>query len=82
MAETKEQSKKLSGWEFTLKETDDGFVFQVKGDKERLRARREAVQAFKEFRRKAKAAGFGPGSFFRMAMFGLFGSPEEEEEED
>ncbi|MBM7866436.1 hypothetical protein GTO89_06960 [Heliobacterium gestii] len=53
-----EQTKTLGAWEFSIKETEDGFTINIKGDKERLRAKREAIEAFKEFQRKARKAGF------------------------
>jgi len=52
-AETKPQ-----GWEFEVTETDDGFRIEIKGDKEALRARVEAIKAFFEFAAKARQAGW------------------------
>lgn len=54
----KEKSGCCGPWEFSIKETADGLTINIKGDTERLRARREAIEAFKEFERKARKAGF------------------------
>ncbi|KAB2953076.1 hypothetical protein F9B85_07375 [Heliorestis acidaminivorans] len=53
-----EKKKSCSPWEFSIKETDEGFSINIKGDKDRLKARREAIEAFKEFQQKARKAGF------------------------
>ncbi|QGG48748.1 hypothetical protein [Heliorestis convoluta] len=57
-SEEGEKKKSCSPWEFSIKETEEGFTINIKGDKERLKARREAIEAFKEFQTKAKKAGF------------------------
>ncbi|MCW2277065.1 hypothetical protein [Heliophilum fasciatum] len=57
-AEGKEKTGSWGPWEFSIKETEEGFMINVKGDVERMRARREAIEAFKEFERKARKAGF------------------------
>jgi len=44
---------------FTFEEIEEGFTVTLKGDKEKLRAKLEAVEAFINFREKAKEAGFG-----------------------
>ncbi len=74
--------KKFGGWEFSVKETDDGITVQFKGDKSQMQARREAVAAFRQFRQKAKAAGMFPGSLFRAAVLGLLTSEDEDKEEN
>ena len=51
---------------FTFEEIEDGYTVTrkaLKGDKEKLKAKLEAFEAFLNFREKAKHAGFGhPGS--------------------
>ena len=54
---------------FTLEEVEDGFKLHIKGDKEKLRPKLEAIQAFLAFRQKAKAAGWPiPGPMHGMHM--------------
>lgn len=43
-------------WDFVT--TEDGVQINVKGDPEHLTTQLEAVKAFKEFKTKAKAAGW------------------------
>ena len=43
---------------FTFEENEEGFTVTLKGDKEKLRAKLEAFEAFLNFREKAKQAGF------------------------
>ena len=43
--------------EFTFEETQEGYTVFLKGDKEKLKSKIEAFQAFLNFREKAKAAG-------------------------
>ncbi len=74
--------KKFGGWEFSVKETEEGITVQFKGDKAQMQARREAVSAFRQFRQKAQAAGLFPGSIFRAAVLGLLTSEEEDKEEN
>jgi hypothetical protein len=45
---------------FSIEETDDGYTVHIKGDKAKLKAKIEALEAYVEYRKKAKAAGFGP----------------------
>ncbi|EGW36954.1 hypothetical protein [Desulfosporosinus sp. OT] len=50
---------------FTYKETEEGFTVLLKGDKDKLRMKLEAFEAFLNFKEKAKQAGFehhGSGS--------------------
>jgi hypothetical protein len=48
---------------FTFVENEEGFTVNIKGDKEKLRAKLEAFEAYLNFREKAKKAGFEhPGS--------------------
>ncbi|HEX3033046.1 MAG TPA: hypothetical protein VHS59_12580 [Bacillota bacterium] len=42
---------------FSVEETEDGYAIHIKGDKEKLKAKLEAVEAYKVFREKALAAG-------------------------
>ncbi len=48
----------LDNIKFTFEENDEGFTVTLKGDKEKLRAKLEAFEAFLNFREKAKQAGF------------------------
>lgn len=52
----------MSEQEFPFKcsfqETEEGFSISVKGDKEKLRPKVEALEAFLNFHEKAKAAGW------------------------
>lgn len=49
----------LENFKFTYEETEEGFTVTLKGDKEKLRAKLEAFEAFLNFKEKAKQAGFG-----------------------
>lgn len=44
-------------YEVSLEETQDGYAVHFKGDKEKLKARLEVLEAYHNFRQKAKAAG-------------------------
>lgn len=48
-------------YEVSLQETEDGYAIHVKGDKEKLKAKLEAMEAFHNFHVKAKAAGWSHG---------------------
>lgn len=48
-------------FEYAVQETEAGFTIEFKGDKEKLRPKLEAFEAFLNFHQKAKAAGFGGG---------------------
>lgn len=48
----------LDNIKFTYEETEEGFTVTLKGDKEKLRPKLEAFEAFLNFREKAKKAGF------------------------
>ena len=43
---------------FTYEENEEGFTVTLKGDKEKLRAKLEALEAFLNFKEKAKQAGW------------------------
>jgi len=43
----------------TVRETDDGIIIEIKGDKDNLKRKKEAIEAFFEFRDKFWEA-FGP----------------------
>jgi hypothetical protein len=45
---------------FSVEETEDGYIIHIKGDKSPLKAKMEALEAYWNFRQKAKEAGFGP----------------------
>lgn len=49
----------LSKYQFSFEETEEGFSIKVTGDKEALRPILEALEAYLNYRQKAKAAGFG-----------------------
>jgi len=42
---------------FSVEETTEGYVIHVNGNKEKLKSKLEALEAYKNFREKAKAAG-------------------------
>lgn len=44
---------------FSIEETEEGYAVHFKGDKEKLKAKFEAIEAYHNFREKAKAAGIG-----------------------
>lgn len=48
-------------YEISLQETEEGYAVHIKGDKEKLKAKLEAMKAYHDFRVKAKAAGLGHG---------------------
>ena len=48
----------LENFNFTFVENEEGFTVTLKGDKEKLRAKLEAFEAFLNFKEKAKQAGF------------------------
>lgn len=48
----------LENFKFTYEENEEGFTVTLKGDKEKLRAKLEAFEAFLNFKEKAKQAGF------------------------
>jgi len=55
----------FENFKFTYEENEEGFTVTLKGDKEKLRAKLEAFEAFLNFKEKAKQAGFehhGSGS--------------------
>jgi len=60
----------VAGWEFHVKHDEGSLVIEVKGDPERMRARQEAIDAFLEFRKKARAAGMTPGCMLRDLLTG------------
>ena len=47
----------LENFKFTYEENEEGFTVTLKGDKEKLRAKLEAFEAFLNFKEKAKQAG-------------------------
>ncbi|MDT3698707.1 MAG: hypothetical protein RO469_04700 [Thermincola sp.] len=51
----KEEQQKCP-YTFSVEETEEGYSIHVKGDKEELKAKLEAMEAFWNFREKAKAA--------------------------
>ena len=45
-------------FQFTFEENEEGFTVKLKGDKEKLRTKLEAFEAFLNFREKARQAGY------------------------
>lgn len=48
----------LENFSFSFEENEEGFTVTLKGDKEKLRRKLEAFEAFLNFREKAKNAGW------------------------
>ncbi|MDR3601614.1 MAG: hypothetical protein P4L49_14230 [Desulfosporosinus sp.] len=48
----------LENFKFTYEENEEGFTVTLKGNKEKLRAKLEAFEAFLNFKEKAKQAGW------------------------
>lgn len=48
----------LESFKFTYEENEEGFTVTLKGDKEKLRAKLEAFEAFLNFKEKVQQAGF------------------------
>ena len=46
------------GYECTIQETEEGYTINIKGDKEKIKARVEMMEAYLNFKEKAAAAGF------------------------
>ncbi len=49
------------GFNFSLEEVEDGFKVYIRGDKDALRPKLEAIQAYLNYQEKAKAAGWHTG---------------------
>jgi hypothetical protein len=60
----------VGGWEFHVKHQEDGLVVEIKGDPKKMQARQEAIDAFLDFRKKARAAGMTPGCILRHLVMG------------
>lgn len=52
------KSMKFHGFECSIQELEDGYAINIKGDKEKLKAKLELIEAYLNYREKAKAAGF------------------------
>lgn len=48
----------LENFSFTFEENEEGYTVMLKGDKEKLKSKLEAFEAFLNFREKAKNAGW------------------------
>lgn len=48
----------LENFSFTFEENEEGYTVTLKGDKEKLKSKLEAFEAFLNFREKAKNAGW------------------------
>lgn len=44
---------------FSIEETEDGYAIHIKGDKEKIKAKLEAMEAYRNYKVKAKEAGIG-----------------------
>ncbi|HUW63885.1 MAG TPA: hypothetical protein VMW83_04175 [Spirochaetia bacterium] len=55
----------MAGWEFNVKHEEGSLVVELKGDPKKMQARQEAIDAFLEFRKKARAAGMTPGCILK-----------------
>jgi hypothetical protein len=45
------------GFELAIQETEDGYSINIKGDKEKLKAKVEFIEAYFNYKEKARAAG-------------------------
>lgn len=45
-------------YKLSIEETEEGYAVHIKGDKDKIKAKLEALEAYHTFRQKAKAAGF------------------------
>ena len=62
----------MGGWEFHVKHEQGSLVVEIKGDPKKMQARQEAIDAFLEFRKKARAAGMTPGCILKhLVMSGV-----------
>lgn len=61
------------GYNILLEEVDDGFKVHIKGDKEVLRPKLEAIEAWMNYQEKAKAAGWHTGHKFWPGFHGMHG---------
>lgn len=50
---------KCHQFNYSIEETEDGFNIHITGDKEKIKAKLEAMEAYHNYRQKAKAAGIG-----------------------
>ena len=59
--------------DFSYEETEEGYAIQIKGDKTKIKAKIEAMEAFFNFTQKAKAAcGNEDGQGHANGMFAMF----------
>ena len=52
-----QQEQQKCPYTFSVEETEEGYAIHVKGNKEKLKAKLEAMEAYHNFREKAKTAG-------------------------
>lgn len=55
------QEHDCGGFKLSIEEVDDGFKLFVKGDKEIIKPKLEAMEAYLNYQQKAKAAGWDIG---------------------
>lgn len=73
---------RVGEWEIHIRRSPDGFTVQFKTDPSRQKAVDEAVEAFREFRRKARRAGLTPVALLRALVREQVRSFVREEDED
>ncbi len=47
----------FENFKFTIEENEDGYTVIIKGDKEKIKAKLDALESFVDFKKKAKIAG-------------------------
>lgn len=63
-----QEETRVGEWEIHIRRAPDGFTVQFKTDPARQKAVEEAVEAFREFRRKARRAGLTPIGLMRALL--------------
>lgn len=51
----------VMGYKISLEEAEDGYKVYIKGDKEKLKVKLEAMEAYLNYQEKARAAGMPVG---------------------
>jgi len=57
-------------WECEIKQTEKGFSIEFRGDPERMRVRREALQDLQDLRRRVRESRLRPRKTFRRICLG------------
>ena len=73
---------RVGDWEIHIRRSSDGFTVQFTTDPSRQKAVDEAVEAFREFRRKARRAGLTPVALLRALVREQVRGLVREEDED